>query len=68
MGKARDRVVRAVRKFFFNRGIAPHEAASPYLKIMLDTVTEHGSGIKAPHHMRLATKVWKMNMKRWWPN
>lgn len=48
MGKARDRVVRTVRKFFFNRGIAPHEAASPYLKIMLDTATEHGSGIKAP--------------------
>ncbi|RWR73274.1 hypothetical protein CKAN_00153900 [Cinnamomum micranthum f. kanehirae] len=48
MGYARNRLVRAVGKFFFDGAIAPNKATSPYLKTMLDVATEHGPGIKPP--------------------
>eukprot|EP00268_Persea_americana_P003521 TRINITY_DN11063_c1_g1_i3.p1 TRINITY_DN11063_c1_g1~~TRINITY_DN11063_c1_g1_i3.p1 ORF type:complete len:427 (+),score=78.69 TRINITY_DN11063_c1_g1_i3:391-1671(+) len=48
MGYARNRLVRAVGKFFFDGAIAPNKATSPYLKTMLDAAAEHGPGIKPP--------------------
>lgn len=48
MGYARNRLVRAVGKFFFDGAIAPNKATSPYLKTMLDVAAEHGLGIKPP--------------------
>ncbi|RWR84870.1 hypothetical protein CKAN_01370200 [Cinnamomum micranthum f. kanehirae] len=48
MGYVRNRLVRAVGKFFFDGAIAPNKATSPYLKTMLDDVAEHGLGIKPP--------------------
>ncbi|RWR83365.1 hypothetical protein CKAN_01211900 [Cinnamomum micranthum f. kanehirae] len=48
MGYARNRLVRAIGKFFFDGAIAPNKATSPYLKNMLGAAAKHGSGIKPP--------------------
>ncbi|XXG62379.1 hypothetical protein AAC387_Pa05g0748 [Persea americana] len=48
MDYARNRLVRAVGKFFFDGAIVPNKATSPYLKTMLDAAAEHGLGIKPP--------------------
>ncbi|RWR92214.1 hypothetical protein CKAN_02142300 [Cinnamomum micranthum f. kanehirae] len=44
MGYARNKLVRAVGKFFFDGAIAPNKATSPYLKTMLDVAAKHGPG------------------------
>lgn len=76
MGIARERLVRAVRIFFFNGGIAPNKATSSYLKTMLDAGTKHGLGIKAPtpyeighHYVEReceATVAWVNTFRRAW--